>query len=411
MKSIELLKNAYFSWCQNVDQEKRFSNALLVQNMSSLLYTQGVAEEFSIRVAKSILVIRLDEIGDVTLMSGMLRELRRNAPQSRITLVVKKDVYDLVRYCPYVDEVLVFNSVELLKQGGIIKVLQEIGDFCARHFWGQQIDLCLVPRYDFDRYFASILAYVSGAKRRVGFSEKATPWKARQNAGFDRLLTDVVPVGRLAHEVEHNCALIRFLGGTVENMALELWVTEEAKLWAETQFSGYGEYCKIALSLGPGQARRTWPVERMLEISRVLQAMGKRVLFVLFGTKEEQNSAALFQRQSACEVLNMTGQTTLQQTAAMLQLCRIYLGRNTGIMHMAAAAGLQVLEISCYPKTASPWGIDSPVRFRAWCRKAVLLQPIQAQTPCEQVCQQQVPHCILQITEQQVLEAVVSFLG
>ena len=63
----------------------------------------------------SILVIRLDEIGDMVMLSPFLRELRRNNPRAHITLVVKPEVYNLVERCPYVNEVLSFSR----KGGGV----------------------------------------------------------------------------------------------------------------------------------------------------------------------------------------------------------------------------------------------------------------------------------------------------
>ncbi|MDD3157100.1 glycosyltransferase family 9 protein [Anaeromusa sp.] len=411
MKEKEI-QEQYLQWCSQMQTNTQGALEKLRQTMAPALYAEQSDSAMAVKLeeVKRIVIIRLDEIGDVTLMSGMLRELRRNAPQARITLVVKNGVCDLVRCCPYIDEVLGFDSGELLKQGGVMKVLQEMGEFCAHRFWGQQIDLCLVPRYDFDRYFATILAYVSGAKRRVGFSEKATPWKASKNKGFDQLLTDVVPVGRLAHEAEHNYAMLRFLGGSVQKAALELWVEEAAKRWALALLDQYRQHDRIVLSLGPGRSRRTWPVERMIEVDNRLHELGKKVVFVLLGTKEELENAELFQRQSACEVLNLVGKTTLQQTGAVLQQCQMYLGRNTGILHMAAAANLKIVEISCYPQVASSWGIDSPVRFRAWCEHRILLQPNVAMEPCKNVCEKNEPHCILQVTEEQVLNALTLFL-
>ena len=60
---------------------------------------------------KRILVLRLDEIGDVILMSPFLRELRRNLPDAKITLIVKPAVYNLVEHCPYVDNVVRFAPI------------------------------------------------------------------------------------------------------------------------------------------------------------------------------------------------------------------------------------------------------------------------------------------------------------
>src|SRR6516165_1230519 len=58
---------------------------------------------------RRILVVRLDEIGDVVLCSAFLRELRRNFPCATITLIVKPATRNLVELCPYVDEVLTFD--------------------------------------------------------------------------------------------------------------------------------------------------------------------------------------------------------------------------------------------------------------------------------------------------------------
>ena len=59
----------------------------------------------------SILVIRLDEIGDMVMMSPFLRELRQNYPSAHITLVVNPIVYNLVELCPYVNKVLCFSRI------------------------------------------------------------------------------------------------------------------------------------------------------------------------------------------------------------------------------------------------------------------------------------------------------------
>ena len=55
---------------------------------------------------KNILVIRTDAIGDFILTSPVLRELRKNYPDSHITLVCNPLVYDLAEKCPYIDEIL-----------------------------------------------------------------------------------------------------------------------------------------------------------------------------------------------------------------------------------------------------------------------------------------------------------------
>ncbi|MCL6621940.1 MAG: hypothetical protein K6T55_07525 [Syntrophobacterales bacterium] len=58
---------------------------------------------------EKIIIIRLDEIGDLILTSPFIRELRRNLPNSYITLVVKPETYNLLEKCPYIDELLLMD--------------------------------------------------------------------------------------------------------------------------------------------------------------------------------------------------------------------------------------------------------------------------------------------------------------
>ena len=64
------------------------------------------------------------------------------------------------------------------------------------------IDLAIVPRWDDDPRFASVLAFVSGARHRVGYRERS-------------LLTHVCDAGPEQHEVLRNLDLIRFMNAGV----------------------------------------------------------------------------------------------------------------------------------------------------------------------------------------------------
>src|SRR5579884_2580322 len=57
---------------------------------------------------QNVLVVRLDEIGDLTMTTGFLRELREALPQASITLVVKRGLGNLVEACPYLASVIEF---------------------------------------------------------------------------------------------------------------------------------------------------------------------------------------------------------------------------------------------------------------------------------------------------------------
>jgi len=67
---------------------------------------------------KRVLVVRLDQIGDVVMTTPFLRELRGNLPNAWITLVVNPSILNLVENCPYVDEVLASDCKDIGDLGG-----------------------------------------------------------------------------------------------------------------------------------------------------------------------------------------------------------------------------------------------------------------------------------------------------
>ena len=113
-----------------VSLEQRFGSASAVaQSITSVLFTtpvrlsggylrrlQGCPEtgrEFDPRTVKSILLTRVDGLGDLVLFSSFVREVRGLWPHAHITLVVDQRFASLVEQCPYVDEVIGFMRARL----------------------------------------------------------------------------------------------------------------------------------------------------------------------------------------------------------------------------------------------------------------------------------------------------------
>jgi ADP-heptose:LPS heptosyltransferase len=161
--------------------------------------------------AGSILVIRLDEVGDLVMLSPFLRALRRHFTQAHITLVVNPAIVNLVELCPYVNEVLTFDPRGSQAKRFFYLPLRAFR-FASQFLWKRKYDLALLPRRDADCAYATFLGFWSKARQRVGYSENATPYKSLVNRGFDRLLTHVLHDRGVQHEVESNLAVLKSLG-------------------------------------------------------------------------------------------------------------------------------------------------------------------------------------------------------
>jgi len=361
---------------------------------------------------KNVLLLRLDEIGDVILTTPLLRELRRNLPHAWITLVVKPGMCNLVEHCPHVNEVLAFGW----REHELMEPFQRHGRAVAlawRFLRKRNFELCLLPRWDSDWYHGTILSYLSGAERRIGFSEKVNIVKKEFNRGFDSLLTQRFPDSNIKHDVQHNLDFIRFLGGDVREDHLELWLSGEDELFVDDllrrQEVRSGEFL-IALGLGAGARKRQWPPESYGRISEWLQNQF-HVRIVLIGGVGDKSIGRDLRNRLGGTAIDSTGKTTLRQTGALLKRCNLYIGNDAGPMHIAAAVQIPVVELSCHPKTGSDHSVNSPLRFGPWKTRAVIIQPEDTRAPCLDECSAREPHCILGISVEQVEEVLTELLS
>jgi heptosyltransferase-2 len=377
-----------------------------------LLGMRRKGREIDLSQVKRLLVVRLDEIGDVVLTTPFLGELRRNLPDAWITLVVKPQAYNLVELCPYVNEVLTYDwrvngrFTNLRRHWRALRL-------AWRHLWRRRFDLAILPRWDTDGYHGTFVLYFSGASWRVGYSETVNDHKRRANKGFNRLLTHPLQDSNLKHEVEHNLDVIRFLGGQVQDDRLELWLGKKDKGIAEQFLKDHQvepDELLVGLAPGAGAPKRMWPIKRFAELGSWLRnAYGARLLIV--GGPGEEPLGEELERALGASVVNAVGRTTLRQAAALLQHCQLFVGNDAGPMHMAAAVGVPVVELSCHPELGSPYSASSPLRFGPWGVSHTVVQPQTSRPPCVDECIADHPHCILGITVDQVKEAVTEGLA
>jgi heptosyltransferase-2 len=324
---------------------------------------------------------------------------------------VKPALSNLVELCPYVNEVLTYDwntpgrLTRLRRHGRALRL-------AWKHLWQRRFDLAVLPRWGPDNYHGAFLAYFSSAPWRLGYSESVSEEKQRLNPGFDRLLTHVLRDNTEKHQVEHNLDVVRSLGGAIQEKQLELWLSPKDEACAEKALRDHGVNCDehlIAFGLGATQAKKRWPPASFTELAkRINREIHSRILLV--GGSEDMNLCEEMQRELRVAVINVVGRTTLRETASMLKCCHLYVGNDSGPMHLAAAAGLPVVEISCHPRNGSPAHGNSPLRFGPWGVPHKILQPEKGMGSCTEACEAHEVHCILDVTVEQVKEAVDTLL-
>ena len=206
--------------------------------------------------------------------------------------------------------------------------------------------------------------------------------------------------------------MIRFMGGDAKSPSLQLWTTaaDEERVKHMLEIHGVGTE-EVLIAFGPGAASKTrrWPLNKFVELGKWLQqTRGARIVIV--GGPEEVSIGRTLEQSLDVRVINAVGVTSLRELAVLLKACALFIGSDSGPMHVAAAAGVPVVEISCHPANGNPHLSNSPCRFGPWGVVSAIVQPETGAGSCRDSCTINEAHCIRNVEVAAVQKAVTACL-
>ena len=405
-----IMAAALEKYYQKILLSQRFSPVAMQNTLEPLWQENGYRQTRG--TVKGILVISLNAIGDNVLYSAFLRELRRNNPDSRITLVVTPLVYNLMELCPYVNTI---HSLPYHCGEDFGSYFPRFIRFAQENMLDYRFDISVCVQWSDDKRPMNLLAYLSGAARRYGISDKSILAIKGDFSLIDQwefLLTHpIITPPEITHEAERALYMVKAMGGNVEQKVAEIWLNNTDVENSCMLLNGWKKF--VVLGLGAGHISRKYPLDKwIVAMQQIRETDGAQ--FVLLGGKSEADDGNYIEKAMPDGgVLSLAGRTTLRETAAIIKSADCYLGNVTGMMHMAAALQTPLITIfrEAKMRAAAPPGIFSEsTRFAPWQADAVVLQPERAAGACMQTvvyggCRENKAHCIAQITPAEIVAA------
>jgi len=207
--------------------------------------------------------------------------------------------------------------------------------------------------------------------------------------------------------------LIELFGGQCRDERLELRIEPEDERLVRAFLDRRGITAQdtlLAVNPGAGAPQRRWPTACFSELADWL-ITEYRAKIVLIGGPGEEWLGKEIKNQTGGDLIDAIGKFSLRQTGALLKYCRLFVGNDSGPMHLAAAAGRPVIEISCFPQGGPESHANSPARFGPWGTPFLALQPANLLPPCTSTCTASEPHCIRLVSIQRVKQAVADCLN
>jgi lipopolysaccharide heptosyltransferase II len=308
-----------------------------------------------IRNLSSVLIIRLNDIGEVVMTLPSVDAVRRALPAARIGVLVSPPCHELFLHDERVNQVFVFEKKlwrERPTARGIKQLITLLRDL-RRNRFDVAIDLHNNPSTHW-------LALASGARFRVSLDS---------NYWSRRLLSRRIPVEPSAegmHNVERHFHVLSSVGiatrGAEYSFALDVEAKArvEASLKQETQPGRP----RILLQPGAGLPERCWPVQRFAELAeRLMREIGAQVV-VHCGPNEDHLGQRI--HQEVRQPVILARRLSLQELAGLLTECDLLVTNDSGPMHLAAAVGTPIVAIfgPTDPRWCGPFGARAEIVTR-----------------------------------------------
>ena len=331
-----------------------------------------------------ILIIEPWGIGDLVIMSHILKPLKEAFPQSTITLLCKSYGPDVFKNNPYIDKFISFDfpwtrftgKYRLWKWdwAGLIRVTKKMRE--------EKFDLILDARGDFRN---NLLSFFIGGKKRVGYG-----W-----TGGGYFLTDVVSFDyKDKHRVEDWANLLTYLSIDTGMLKSSIAVSGEEKSWTESFLRGKGIGQKdLLIGLHPGARieTRRWPIVRFAQVAGYLKDKYDSKILVFVepdGYGEEMPGSGKF----------VKVKVPLRELMALIDRLDLFICNDGGPAHIAAALDTSTIVI---------FGPTNPVWFAPWEKNHSLIinNDIKCR-PCFDYCRHKEPFCVTGISTDEVLSEV-----
>ena len=292
-------------------------------------------------------VLRPDGMGDIVLTTGMLRELRQQLPATRITFICQSQWAQWMRTCPWIDDVVSVEVTSPSERFREARQLLELSRFMKR-VWPLDLEVVVQPG-TFRSYRSSrALAWFSGAPVRLCWEDPA--------AGVDtggQLHTHSLPYPNSWHQTDKCFRLLEVMGVEARTGHLATWWTSDDELLGEetARQTRKGRQYLIALGLAASLPSKRWPRERYVEvIRRVVDSHDAS--FLALGGPDVADTCRWMATQVPNAVTYAGERLPLGAIWASIARCDLYLGNDTGFMHMAAAAHIPVVAVVGIPEGA-----------------------------------------------------------
>lgn len=285
---------------------------------------------------KSLCIVRLSALGDVTHAVPVLRAIQRHWPETKITWVCATvehqllSVLDGVRFA-VIDKKAGWRGYRDLR----------------RQLAGEKFNIMIQMQ-------TSARANLAGACVKADIK---LGWdKARARDFHSLFMTHSIPATKQEHQVQGHLSFARTLGLDADEPVWDFPISEENAAFANELLPA--EQRTLLISPCSGHSYRNWLADRYAAVADyAIDSLGMRVALTGSPSELEASMGKAIEQSMTNKAINLIGKDTLPQSLALLQRADVVLSPDSGPVHLANALGTPVIGLyACtWSKRSGPY--------------------------------------------------------
>jgi len=295
---------------------------------------------------RSICLLRLSALGDVTHVLPLVHTLRSAWPETRLTWVIGRSEYRLLEGLEGVD-FAVYDKTSGLS--GMRALRRQLRERAPGGCFDVLLHMQVAAR-------ANLLSAFIPARQKIGYD------RAKSKDLHGCFIDTRIPAREGLHVLDTLGCFCEPLGLKQREVVWTMPVPEEAHAWAGAQWPKDGQRT-LMISPCSSHTRRNWYPERYAALADHAAARGWRVVLCGGRSALERDTADAIVALMHASALDLVGKDTLKQLPALLARADLLVTPDSGPMHIAGAMGTHVLGLHAASNSAR----SGPYRERRYC--------------------------------------------
>lgn len=315
------------------------------------------------QTANRLLIVQLADIGDLIVSTPALAALREARPDAYITLLTTAHAAPMVEGTNLVDEIITFDKGQFNSSRAFFKPANLRRIFNLRH--GHYDAVIFFHHFTLKLGTAkfALIALASGAKRRIG-PDNGNGW----------FLSERLPDEGFGakHQAQYWLDLVGLLGA---NTAARPAFIQKQVPSSKSGVPGGKPIVVIHAGSGGYSMARRWDAAKFAAVVDHLHDEYTAEIILVGAKGDNSDSVKGLMKTSPTD---LTGKTSLPELAGILAKSDLFIGADSGVMHIAAAAGTPVIAVfgPSNPDAWSPWTPRS---------KSIVVRSAPECSPCSYV--------------------------